>query len=95
MQVLIPALISFSNSGKFTGEYYLDYPDDRLFTKLAVYVLYATETAQTVLVVYLAFVDLMLNGEASFNAFGVSGVVLGSVGKISEHQWLLNANEDV
>ncbi|KAF8325024.1 hypothetical protein F5887DRAFT_1021018 [Amanita rubescens] len=50
-----------------------------LFMRLAVYVLYATETAQTVLVVYLAFVDLVVKGETSFNAFGVSGVVLGSV----------------
>lgn len=63
--------------------------------KLAVYTLYATETTQTVLIVYLAFVDLALNGETSFNAFGVSRVVLGSVGKISDHRQRLNANEDV
>ena len=51
--------------------------------KLTVHGLFAIETAQAALVVYLAFMDLVLNLETgSFNVFGVlCGVILGSIGK--------------
>jgi hypothetical protein len=50
--------------------------------KLTVHSLFTIETAETALVVYLAFMDLVLNSETSFNVFGVSGVILlGLIGK--------------